>query len=112
MWRRAHPLPAYYSAVFEAATTGSQPVVLETFVAALSGGGTPQPADVVHHGMLRRYVSHGAILFLCEIPPGAGSFDTLALYNADSQLMATCPYPSPGNDEGFTAYLYLSFPVK
>ncbi|MDX5979551.1 hypothetical protein [Vreelandella alkaliphila] len=112
MWRRAEPLPAYYTALFNAVTTGSQPVVLETYVAALSGGAAPQPADIVHQGILRRYVSNGVIHCICDIPPGAGDFDTLAFYNADSQLMATCPYPSAFTDEGFTAYVYLSFPLK
>ncbi|MGP9633781.1 hypothetical protein ACT3R7_12010 [Halomonas sp. AOP43-A1-21] len=112
MWRRAEPLPAYYTAVFNAMATGAEPVALETFVAALTGGATPQPADVVHHGILRRYVSNGVILFICDIPPGAGDFDTLAFYNADSQVMATCPYLSASSEQGFTAYAYLSFPVR
>ncbi len=111
-WRKASALDAYYEALLGAISTGTAPPAIESFVAALSGGALPQPGDVVAQGVPRRYVSDGVILLLCEIPAETGSFDTLAFYDSQGKPLATCRYPTAATIDSFTAYTYLSFPLK
>lgn len=110
MWHRAEVAPRFFEIAFQAVQAGSRPPRLETFAAALSGGGRPHAADVVHQGPVRAYVSEGVILLPCAIPAGTASFDTLAIYNDTGELMATCPYPTSDADEGVTALVYMDFP--
>lgn len=111
MWRRCEVRPRFFEIAYQAMQTGARPPRLETFVAAQSGGATPQPGEIAHQGPVLAYASDGAILLPCPIPASTPAFDTLAFYNADGELMALARHPSPADSsEASTAFAYLDFP--